>query len=67
MHTWTAVLEAIHKSVTQELKNPSQSANAEILEPVEEMSLATMSIEKEWLRTKEFACQCRRHGFDPWV
>ena len=20
-----------------------------------------------WLSGKEFACQCRRHGFDPWV
>ena len=20
-----------------------------------------------WLRRKEFTCQCRRHGFDPWV
>ena len=20
-----------------------------------------------WLRGKEFICQCRRHGFDPWV
>ena len=20
-----------------------------------------------WLGGKEFACQCRRHGFDPWV
>ena len=20
-----------------------------------------------WLSDKEFACQCRRHGFDPWV
>ena len=20
-----------------------------------------------WLRGKESACQCRRHGFDPWV
>ena len=20
-----------------------------------------------WLSDKEFACQCKRHGFDPWV
>ena len=20
-----------------------------------------------WLRRKELACQCRRHGFDPWI
>ena len=20
-----------------------------------------------WLSSKESACQCRRHGFDPWV
>ena len=20
-----------------------------------------------WLSVKEFACHCRRHGFDPWI
>ena len=25
------------------------------------------SIWLPWLSNKEYVCQCRRHGFDPWV
>ena len=31
------------------------------------VSPAKCSVLPWWLRDKESTCQCRRHGFDPWV